>query len=446
MYRFKKYLPYYKRNLKLAWPIMLAQAGQTSVQLVDAIMVGHLGTTELAAVSFANSVFIIGFVFGMGFTFGITPLVGQAFGNNDSKRVGDLFTQSIILNTILSLMLSMLIFGVSYAMPYMGQPKGVVELAIPFYRILVFSMLPFLFFFTLKQFLEGLGQIKIATGITISANIINIILNYILIYGHFGFSSYGVNGAGYATFIARLTMPIILMVYFYNSQYYVKYKSYFSFNSIHWKGVWSLFIFNIPIAFQIVIEVVAFAFGGLMMGWFGEVALAAHQIALGLASFTYMIASGIGSATTIRVSHQLGSGHFKALRIAGFSALHVVVAFMSMTALVFIIFRNELPLLFTNDIKVIELAAILLILAGVFQVIDGLQLVSMSALRALSDVKYAMYLSIVAYGIITLGGAYLFSVNLNMGPIGIWMGFVIGLLLAAVLLVRRFSKLTQISL
>ncbi len=445
MYRFKKYLPYYKRNLKLAWPIMLAQAGQTSVQLVDAIMVGHLGTTELAAVSFANSVFIIGFVFGMGFTFGITPLVGQAFGNNDSKRVGDLFTQSFILNTILSLMLSMLIFGVSYAMPYMGQPKGVVELAIPFYRILVFSMLPFLFFFTLKQFLEGLGQIKIATGITISANILNIILNYILIYGHFGFSNYGVNGAGYATFIARLTMPIILMVYFYNSQYYVKYKSYFSFNSIHWKDVWSLFMFNIPIAFQIVIEVVAFAFGGLMMGWFGEVALAAHQIALGLASFTYMIASGIGSATTIRVSHQLGSGHFKALRIAGFSALHVVVAFMSMTALVFIIFRNELPLLFTNDIKVIELAAILLIMAGVFQVIDGLQLVSMSALRALSDVKYAMYLSIVAYGIITLGGAYLFSVNLNMGPIGIWMGFVIGLLLAAVLLVNRYNKLTRIA-
>jgi MATE family multidrug resistance protein len=422
---------------------MLAQAGQVSVQLIDSIMVGHVGTSELAAASFSGSVFIIGFVFGMGFTFGVTPLVGKAFGENNDKRVGDLLRDSFILNTFVSVALAILLYSLSYLMPYMGQPEAVVELAIPYYRLLVISILPFLMFFTLKQFLEGLGKTRTATVITLSANIINVILNFLLIYGLYGFPELGLNGAGLATLCARIFMPIAIIIWFIKSEYYVKYKKYFSLKYLQKQAYIQLIKFNLPIGFQIIIEVVAFAFGGLMMGWFGEVALAAHQIALGLASFTFMIASGIGSATTIRISYQLGAKQFLDLRRAGFASVHLVSTFMIITAILFFIFRSDLPVMFTNDKEVIALAAYLLLFAGIFQIVDGIQLVSISALRGLSDVNFALWVSILSYGIFALSVSYLAAFQLDFGPGGIWMGFVVGLSVASIIFFKRFSDLSN---
>ncbi len=422
---------------------MLAQAGQISVQLIDSIMVGHVGTAELAASSFANSVFIIGFVFGMGFTFGITPLVGQAFGNRNDKRVGELLQNSTVLNTIISLLLTIILFGLSYLMPYMGQPENVVKLAIAYYRIIVISMLPFLMFATIRQFLEGLGKTKIATIITILANIVNIIFNYMLIFGKWGLPELGLNGAGWATLIARMIMPLLIIAWFLKSKYYVKYKSYISVKTLKITELYKLFKFNLPIGLQIIVEVIAFSFGGLMMGFFGEVALAAHQIALGLASFTFMIATGFGSATTIRVSFQLGANKYKELRLAGFASVHLVIAFMTVTSVFFILFRNYLPYMFTNDLEVIKIASYLLIFAAVFQIVDGIQIVSISALRALSDVKFALWLSIISYGILAVGCSYLFAFTFNFGPQGIWFGYVFGLSFASILFLLRFNKITK---
>lgn len=422
---------------------MIAQAGQMSVQLIDSIMVGHVGTTELAAASFAGSVFIIGFVFGMGFTFGITPLVGQAFGEKNTKQVGELLRDSFVLNTLITMGLSFLLLGISYFMPYMGQPKNVVNLAIPYYRILVMSMLPLLMYFTIKQFLEGLGKTKIATIITLIANILNIILNYLLIYGHFGCPELGLNGAGWATFISRAIMPVLIILWFVKSEHYVKYKSYQKLQLIRIKRLFELFKFNLPIGLQIIVEVVAFAFGGLMMGWFGEAALAAHQIALGLASFTFMIASGIGSATTIRISFQLGAKKYKELQLAGFSSIHLVMLFMSFTALIFFSLRNQLPYLFTNDEEVVRIASKLLLFAAFFQIVDGIQVVSISALRALSDVKFSLWISVLSYGILALGASYIFAFIFNFGPNGIWIGYVVGLGFAAILFLKRFLNLTN---
>ncbi len=441
--KIREYVPYYKRNIKVAYPIMLAQAGQVSVQLVDSIMVGHVGTPELAASSFANSIFIIGFVFGMGFTFGLTPLVGQAFGAKEYKRVGELFRNSFILNVIISIFLAFLMFGISFLMPYMGQPKEVVILSIPYYRILVISMIPFLLFYTIKQYLEGLGKTKAATIITILANIINVIFNYIFIFGHFGVSELGLNGAGWATLISRILMPILLIMWFVKTDYYVKYKEFIFTRIKSLKEIYSLFIFNLPIGLQIVVEVIAFAIGGVMMGWYGETALAAHQIALGLASFTFMIASGIGSATTIRVSFQLGSRKFIKLRNAGFASIHLIIVFMSLTAILFLVLRHILPEIFTLDKDVIELASYLLIFAAIFQIVDGIQLVSISALRALSDVKFALWFSIFTYGFLALGSSYTFAFFFDLGPKGIWFGYVTGLSVASIVFLIRFNKLTK---
>jgi len=422
---------------------MLAQAGQVSVQLIDSIMVGHVGTAELAASAFANSVFIIGFVFGMGFTFGITPLVGQAFGAKDDKRVGELLRNSLILNSIISVFLFVLMYSISFAMPYMGQPNNIIGLAVPYYRILVISMIPFLVFFTIKQYLEGLGITKVSTIITLIANFINIAFNYILIFGHFGAPELGLNGAGWATLIARIIMPILLILWFVRTKYYVKYKQYILSKSVNIKEIYKLFKFNLPIGLQIVIEVIAFAIGGVMMGWYGEIALAAHQVALGLASFTFMIASGIGSATTIRVSYQLGAKKYKDLRNAGFASVHLIIVFMSLTAIMFFALRHILPQLFTTDKAVINLASYLLIYAAVFQIVDGIQIVAISALRALSDVKFALWFSIVTYGILALGSSYLFSFVFNFGPQGIWIGYVTGLTFASFVFLFRYNKITN---
>ena len=439
----KTYLPFYKRNITIAVPIMLAQAGQVSVQLIDSIMVGHIGTTELAASSFANSVFIIGFVFGMGFTFGITPLVGQALGKNNDRRVGELLRNSFVVNTIITLILFILLLLLSYAMPYMGQPEEVVALAIPYYQIIVISMLPLLLFFTMKQFLEGLGKTKAATITTITVNIINIILNYLLIFGHFGFPELGLNGAGIATLISRILMPIAIIYWFYKSEHYVKYKSYLSITKVKIKDLLILFWYSLPIGLQIIVEVIAFAAGGIMMGWIGEVALAAHQIALGIASFTFMIASGIGSATTIRVSHQLGAKLFIDLKRAGQASIHLAVAFMSMTAISFYFFRDYLPMMFTEDSDVIELASKLLLFAAAFQIVDAIQLISVSALRGLSDIRFALWISIFSYGILALGSSYLFAFVLNFGAEGIWVGYLIGLSFASLIFYSRFISLAN---
>jgi MATE family multidrug resistance protein len=370
---------------------MLAQAGQVSVQLVDSIMIGHVGTTELAASSFANSIFIVGLVFGMGFTFGITPLVGKAVGENNFKRVGDLLQNYISLNTLVSIVLFIILYSLSYLMPLMGQVSEVANLAIPYYRILVVSMLPVIAFFTFKQFLEGLGKTKVVTIIIISGNIINIIVNYILIFGKLGFPELGLNGAGLSTLFSRVVMFILLVHWFRNSKYYVKYKLKYSIRKFKLREIIPLFWYSLPIGLQIIVEVIAFAAGGVMMGWLGEIALAAQQIALGISSFTFMIASGIGSATTIRISYQLGRSKFYELKMAGKASVHLAIVLMSLTAISFLFLRNYLPILFTNDREVINLASKLLLFAAAFQIVDAIQLVSISALRGLSDIRFSLW-------------------------------------------------------
>ena len=439
----KQYIPFYKRNLSIAIPIMLSQAGQVSVQLIDTIMVGHIGTTELAAAAFASSVFTIGFVFGMGFTFGITPLVGSAFGEDNVNKLRALLKNSLILNLFMSFIIAGVLYSVSFFMKYMGQPSDVLEQAIPYYRLLVYSMIPFLLFFTLKQYLEGLANTKIAMYITLFANLVNIIFNYLFIFGKFGFPEMGLNGAGIATLISRIIMPILIFTWFINHKNCSKFFKGINFKIIDFAAILKLFKYSLPIGLQIIIEVIAFSFGGIMMGWMGKIPLAAHQVALGLASFTFMIATGIGSATTIRVSFQLGAKQFKEMRLATFASLHIILAYMFLTAIIFFSLRNYLPLLFSKDPELIALASNLLLFAAIFQIVDGVQLVSISALRGLSDVKYPLYASAIIYGIISLGTSYIFAFTLNFGPQGIWIGFVTGLLLASILFIKRFNKLSK---
>jgi MATE family multidrug resistance protein len=433
-----EYIPFYKRNLNLALPVVLSQIGQVTVHLVDNMMVGHVGTTELAAASFANNVFMIGMYFGMGLTYGITPLVGKAFSKSMLNDVVVLLKNGIFTHLAAALVLTSIMFGTYFILPLLGQPDDVLEMAQPYFLLLCLSYLPFMLFFSFKQFFEGLGNTKMAMQITLLANIVNVVINYILIFGKFGFPQMGLNGAGLGTLIARIVMPGLFVLYIVKGDRYRRYfvmahKQFFSIEKVI--GILKI---GIPIGFQIIVEVIAFGIGAVMMGWLGEIELAAHQVALGLASFTYMISLGVSQANTVRVSHQMGLKDYKSLKMAALASTHLVLVFMLFMGILFIFARSTLPLLFTTDVAVVRISAGLLIVAAIFQLFDGLQVVMLSTLRGMADVRLPMYIAIFAYLMVGIPTSYILTFIFSFGPQGIWFGYLVGLGLAGILFYFRF--------
>jgi len=440
---FREYIPFYKRNLKVAVPVMLTQAGQITVQLADNIMVGHLGTAELAGVSFANSIIILGLVFGIGFTQGVTPHVGQSFGKGDHKRVGQLLQNSLIMFAFAALLLTTIMFGLSFFMSSMGQTDLVVSYGKDYYFIILISMFPALMFFGMRQFSEGIGITKYAMFITLFANLLNIFLNWVLIFGHLGIEPMGVKGAALATTISRFMMLASFLVIFYKIDSYERYLKYFIKPVINWKLVKEVLSTSIPLSFQNLVEITAFSLSAIMIGWNGEISLASHQVAMSMSSFSFMLALGVGAAATIRVSHQYGYGDFRSMRIAGFAAIHLSVALMSICGIAYVVFNNEIPHIFTSDPAVRSLAAKLLIISALFQIFDAIQLSCLACLRALSDVKIPLLLSVISYYFICLPLGFVCGTVFGMGAVGVWIGLLLGLVFAALLFLWRFNKISN---
>jgi MATE family multidrug resistance protein len=431
--RLSDYFPAYRKNLVLAVPVIFSQIGQVTVNLVDNIMVGHVGTTELAAASFAINIFHIGMILGLGVTMGITPLVGQTINSKNERQLGEWLKNGIVVNMLLAFVLCLVMSSIVLFMNRMGQKPEVVEKAIPFYLLHVASLLPLLLFFSFKQFLEGLGNTKFAMIITIVINLINIALNYVLIYGKFGFPALGLTGSGYASLISRLIMPILFVAVFLKRtelRNYLKVAIYSALNQEKIKRIVSV---GVPIGSQMVIEILAFSLGAIMLGWISEASIAGHQVAISMASMTYMISFGLSAGTTIRASHAVGSHDFKELRSAIFASLHLVIAFMSVMGILFILLRNQLPHLFTSDPEVIKVATGLLVVGAFFQIFDGIQVVLLGALRGIADVKVPMFFAFFSYILVSLPISYLLAFTFKLGYSGVWIGFVFGLLTAAIL-------------
>ena len=417
----------------MAVPVIFSQIGQVTVNLVDSIMVGHIGTTQLAAASFAINVFHVGMLFGLGITLGITPLVGHSLNAKASNNLGSWLKNSMLVNFIASILLCAAMSSVVFFMNRMGQSKEVVQMAIPFYLIHVSSLIPLMLFFSFKQFFEGIGNTKIAMIITIVINLVNIALNYILIYGKLGFPAMGLNGSGCASLISRLIMPVIFLLVILRKP---EFRTYLAdairagFDKLKIRRIVSI---GLPIGLQMVIEILAFSIGAIMLGWISKESLAGHQVAISMASMTYMISFGLASGTTIRVSHAFGEHDRNELKQAIFASLHLVIAFMSLMGILFILLRNQLPLLFTSDPAVVEVAAGLLVVGAIFQIFDGTQVVLLGALRGMADVRIPMFLAFFSYIIVSLPISYLLAFTFNFGYYGVWTGFVFGLSTAAVL-------------
>ena len=315
----KGYIPFYRRNLKIALPVMFAQLGQAIVMLADTVMVGHLGTVELAAVSFGSSVFMIGFLFALGLSIGATPLIGKEYAAGEHRRSAIIFQNSILFDIGVSLVLGGIMWVVSFFMDRMGQPDEVWPLAQEYFRISVYTLPFVLLFQSFRQFMEGIGNTKYAMVITLVGNILNIFLNWVLIFGKLGCTMLGVAGAAYATLIARILMSIAFVVLFFVKRPLIRYFYFFGKKSFSRREIKGLAYMGIPIGSQMLLETLGMSLSSIMVGWFGAVALASHQIAMNLSSLTFMISSGLASATTIRVSHQIGVKDFIRGKYFGYS-------------------------------------------------------------------------------------------------------------------------------
>lgn len=427
---------------------MLTQLGASLVGLFDSIMVGRYATVDLAAVSFSNALFFTVMVFAMGALMGLTPLVGIEVGKMSDEteqselqlRITALFKNGALFTILLSIFTLILLGSCIPFLHCFGQDPAVVEVARPYYTLIVLSIAPFLFFTFFKQFLEGLGNTSVAMVITLAMNALNILLNWLFIYGNWGCPELGATGAGIGSLIARTGMPICFMAAMYFRR---EWKGYI--RSIRTKGyrlstIQELSKIGFPIGIQTLMETIAFTAAFVFIGWISKEALAAHQIANQICDMTFMVILGIGSATTIRVSHQLGANNLDGVRMASHASIHLVLVINAIGAALMIGLRHQIPLLFTEDLEVIAIASKLVVLAGMLQLADGLQVVAASMLRGITDVKVPMVIAVISYTIICISVGLTLAFPMGMGAEGIWIGFVIGLSTAAVCLHLRFHK------
>ncbi len=437
---FKGYIPFYKRNLKLAVPVMLAQLGQGTVQLADTIMVGQLGKVDLAAVSFGGASFFIGFAASLGLSFGSTPLIGEAYASGNHKRVSSLFQNSILFNLLVTLVMGGLMTILYMNLANLGQPEEVVPIAKSYFLILLESLPFVLLFQAFRQFMDGVGNTTYAMIVTVSGNMLNILLNYILIFGKWGAPQLGVDGAAYATLISRIIMCVAFIILVRCKHPYASYFHDFGWRKFSIKELGSLMKISTPIGLQMFLETFGMNVAVMFVGMCGTVALASHQIAITISAITWMVSCGIASATTIRVSHQIGAKDFVAMKKAGIASIHLVLAFMGVCSILIILFRTEIAMIFSHEADVIELAAVLLIMTGAYQVADGLQTVVIGSLRGMQNVITPMVVAFICYIVVTISVSYFCGIYLGWGAPGVWFAYIIELYLASLLLIIRFRK------
>jgi MATE family multidrug resistance protein len=432
---------HYQTNIKLAVPVMVGQLGHVMVGVADSIMVGQLGTLPLAAVALGNSIFAIFMVFGLGVTFGLTPLVANADGMGKKNLPTKLLHHSWFVNLGVSLILFLILIGIIPLLPYMGQDKSLLPLATPYYIILSSSLIPLMLFMTFKQYAEGLSDTRTAMFVSIGCNLLNVALNYLLIFGKFGMPELGLNGAGVATVIARWAMFFVMWWYVVKGA--KKIRTSFSVLNFQFRKVvvQKLLSIGIPSGLQYIFEVSAFSLAAIFAGMLGAKALAAHQIAINLASISYMAATGLGAAAAVRVGNQLGRKDPVNLKMASKSIFSMTVIWMCFAGIILFLFRFKLTGFYNDDPEVLSLAASMLIVAVFFQLSDGLQAVTLGALRGFTDVRIPTLITFVAYWVLTLPCAYLVSQFTSAGAMGIWYSLAGGLTISAALLMYRFRKL-----
>ncbi|NJB72399.1 MATE family multidrug resistance protein [Saonia flava] len=448
----QQYTKEFAYNLQLAFPVILGMLGHTFVAFADNIMVGQLGTAELAAVSLGNSFVFIAMSLGIGFSTAITPLVAEADGAGNKADGKSALKHGLVLCTLLGFSLFGLILLFKPMMYHMDQPVEVVELAMPYLDLVAFSLVPLIVFQAFKQFSDGLSQTKYPMYATVLANIINIILNYLLIFGAFGFPKMGIVGAAIGTLVSRFVMVAFLWFLLNKKKKFHDYVRGFNFKKIEKKVMQKIISLGFPSALQMFFEVAIFTGAIWLSGVLGKNAQAANQIALNLSSMTFMVGMGLGVAAMIRVGNQKGLKNYNELRRMAQSIFFLTLLLEIVFAILFLLGRHWLPTIYLDvddvanqmdNAEVIFLAAKLLLVAAVFQISDGVQVVVLGALRGLQDVKIPTLITFIAYWLIGFPISFYLGLYTSFKSTGIWIGLLVGLSASAIMLYIRFNYLTK---
>lgn len=432
------------KTINLALPIIIGELAQMALHIIDTAMVGAISYKQLAAAALVVNAMNIPFVLGIGMTISVSQMVSMAHGRRDGQLVSHYFFNGFILCAITAIIISLLLVFGKNILLHLGQDPEVVQLALPFMQLMGFSIIPMLLFMTLKQFTDGLEFTRTAMLISLAGMPVNILLNWLLIYGNWGFPRLELIGAGWATLITRSIMFIVLGLIILK---HTTFRKYIAVSSRQWKlrnkTLRELLHIGIPSSLQIGMEAGAFAVSGIIIGTIGAIAQASHQIALSCASFTFMVSMGLAQAGSIRVSNAFGRSDWSKIATIGKSTLIVALLYGSFCAIAFAVFRHQLPTLFNDNAEVLQMAGLLLLFAAVFQISDSTQAIGAGLLRGIKDVKFPTILIAIAYWVIGLPLGYVLGFTFNMGASGIWLGLITGLTLASVFLLSRFLKMSK---
>ncbi|SMO71180.1 multidrug resistance protein, MATE family [Flavobacterium nitrogenifigens] len=448
----KQYTKEFSYNLRLAYPVILGMVGHTLIGIVDNIMVGKIGSTELAAVSLGNSMIFIAMSLGIGFSTAITPIVAEGDAEKNDTKIRSAFHHGLFLCTILGVVLFTVIMFAKPIMELLKQPADVIVLAKPYLGWVAFSLIPLVMYQGYKQFADGMSLTKYSMYAMVMANVLHVGINYVLIYGIWIFPKMGIIGAALGTVISRIFLVMFMHIMLSRRDDLKRFFKGFSFNEIKKATIEKIISIGFPSAMQMLFEVVLFTASIWLCGNIGKTSQAANQIALSLASMTFMFAMGLSVTSMVRVSNQRGLMDYKKLIVVARSIFLLAIILETIFAIFFIVFHDYLPYIFLNmentgqildNEEVIGIASKLLLIAAIFQISDGIQVVVLGALRGLQDVKIPMYITFVAYWVIGFPISYYLGEHTELKAQGVWIGLLAGLTAAAICLYIRFHYLTK---
>ena len=436
----------FPKTFKIALPIVISNLSYVGLGLIDSAMIGVVDYRQLAASSLVINVISLPQVLGMGMGMALSPLTAMANGQNDEKKLAKLLFNGVVLSFFIAIVIALLLFFNADLLFHLGQDHDVATYSISFFKLISLSLIPMLLFTAIKHFCDGLEYTKTAMVLSIISLPLNAFLNWIFIYGNLGFPRMELTGAGYGTLITRIlitiTLIIVVLRHHLFSKYIIHLKENWKIDFKIWHEIASM---GIPTSLQYGMEVAAFAVSGVMIGWLGATSQAAHQIALQLATVTFMAASGLSQAGSIRVANAFGLNQRLLLRNVGTSTLYIGLIYGCICCLLFIVFKNILPDMFTTNADVAASASLLLIFAAIFQISDATQAIGVGLLRGIKDVKIPTALVTLAYWGIGIPVGYVLAFHFKMGAAGIWLGFVAGLSASSFSLNLRFLKKTKMS-
>lgn len=433
------YIRHYRQIATLGLPLLLGQLGMIMTGFADTFMVGHYTTESLAAASFVNNIMNFMTVLCMGFSYGLTPIVSATNARGDRRGVGAIVKNAILLNMAFGIAVGLAMLLIYFNVEKMNQPANLIPLIKPYYLVLLASMVPMLLVNTLRQFTDGIGNTRLSMWIIIGGNLLNILLNYLTIYGNFGFPELGLLGAGLSTLAARVAMAAAYIIVLSRSHRYATYVQGIRHGDIDSRISSNIFATSWPIAVQMGLETGIFSFASIMIGWLGEIPLAAYQIMLSISTIGFMVYYSLGASMSIKIAGYYGNGDITQIRNCSVAGLHIIMACAATACLLFFFLGEPVIRLFTDDVAVIAVAMLVIPPLMLYQVGDALQVTYANALRGITDVRPMMITAIIAYLIVGLPLGYLLAFPCGMGIVGIYLSFAVALLLAGVLFFAKFQ-------